>query len=339
MNKILKRRRKKKVIETNPNSRKLTSSKVLSSPELAYHAARNSPNNLKLEAIIATCPKQSYNYALNIRGTRFEQGEAAISTNAKYSLSYSIDILRSPFELGEPAIATDPNCSLNYATTILGRRFPLGEAAIATHPNCSLLYAKTFNFYFKRGEETVATNADASLQWARLIINGKFELGEKIIATSPYHSMVYSIEVLDGEFKLGEDAIAEDSYCAYKYARMLADKNKKIPSKIANSVANLRMEAQELVDFLIGKKLEIPKELIETVARSGYRSIRYVLNTKCRFIEGEKQIIKEGYLRNYMEALSHLDSKILLDIKVRTMKNKLAYKLLKAKYQNELRRF
>ena len=76
--------------------------------------------------------------------------------------------------------------------------------------------------YFKRYpplEDIIASNAHVALQYAEVIINGKFPQAEKIIRESPVYSLEYALYVLKGRFPEGEAAIAKEDHTSYMYAK------------------------------------------------------------------------------------------------------------------------
>lgn len=110
----------------------------------------------KLEAVLATDPEFSLNYAQLILNDRFKVGEPAIAKSVYHSYFYAKHILKGSFPAGEKAIAKDARYSYQYAKLVLNAPFPAGEKAIASDRVYSFNYAKNvIGGRFKAGEESM----------------------------------------------------------------------------------------------------------------------------------------------------------------------------------------
>lgn len=91
-------------------------------PKEAYVLIKNDRSligNIELESIIATCPHNSFCYALWILGGRFELGEETISQSGDYSYNYARSVLCGRFEPGEDAILTDVMLVYKYSRDVI----------------------------------------------------------------------------------------------------------------------------------------------------------------------------------------------------------------------------
>jgi len=71
---------------------------------------------------------------------------------------------------------------------------------------------------FKKGEDAISTNTDASFWYAQWILGSRFEKGEDAISKNGQNSLVYAMHILKGRFEKGEDVIAKDATLSYLYA-------------------------------------------------------------------------------------------------------------------------
>jgi len=84
--------------------------KILSGDPIAMHFARKSKKSAAAE---------SFWYAREIIGGRFELGEDAISEDAEYSYLYARNVIKGRFILGEAEIIKDSEYSYLYARNVL----------------------------------------------------------------------------------------------------------------------------------------------------------------------------------------------------------------------------
>ena len=89
-------------------------------PYTAYLECLNKNKRIpELEAIIATDPKWSYNYALDVIKGPWKRGEEAISKDSLWSYHYANDIIKGPLESGEEIISNNSYHSYLYAFYVI----------------------------------------------------------------------------------------------------------------------------------------------------------------------------------------------------------------------------
>ena len=91
-----------------------------------------------------TDPRSAYDYARDVIGGQFPEGEPAIATNSFTALYYAKDVIKGRFPEAEATIAKSPQWAYYYAVNVIKGRFPEAEPAIAKSPNYSTMYLKQF---------------------------------------------------------------------------------------------------------------------------------------------------------------------------------------------------
>jgi hypothetical protein len=127
----------------------------------------------EVERIIATRPKEALWYAENVIKGRWPEAEEAIASNHETALAYARIVLKGRFPEYEKRIVKDPNVSFQYCRAI-GRRFPEAEPRIAK------------------------STARLAINYAALVIGGRFELAEAKIAKKPKWVLEYHEKALKG---------------------------------------------------------------------------------------------------------------------------------------------
>jgi|CXWL01.1.fsa_nt_gi hypothetical protein len=74
----------------------------------------------------------AYNYAVNVIGGRWPEGEKDIAKNAEMSFMYAKNIIKGKFPEGEEVLSKSPGYAVLYAIDVIKDRFPAAEKAILT---------------------------------------------------------------------------------------------------------------------------------------------------------------------------------------------------------------
>lgn len=112
-----------------------------------------------------------------------------IKKNPALALWYARDIIGGEWPEGEEAIASVGETAYNYSE-LTGSRFEEGEAAIASFLNPALIIKyikKWLRGGFPKAEEQISLDAEASVEYAKLI-NKRFELGEEALTEGRVYS-------------------------------------------------------------------------------------------------------------------------------------------------------
>lgn len=96
------------------------------------------------------------------------------------------------------------------------------KQTISTDPHYALDYANVvIRGKFSLGEKAISKTADTAYYYAKHILNGLFPLGEPAIATNAYYSYNYAKYILKGSFPLGEPVIEQDLKYSYCYKQFI----------------------------------------------------------------------------------------------------------------------
>ncbi len=119
-----------------------------------------------------TDPHRAYDYAKDVIGGRWPEGEAAIAKNAYRAYDYAKDVIGGRWPEGEPAIAKDRDRAYAYAKDVIGGRWPEAEEHIATHPTVAYQYAKdVIGGPWPKAEAAVATDPRCAERYVDMIVN------------------------------------------------------------------------------------------------------------------------------------------------------------------------
>jgi hypothetical protein len=155
-----------------------------------------------------------FNFALEVIGGRYPQGEDIIGADPIYAFRYATQIIRrGPFIQGEDAISTNANDSLEYARCVLHARFIKGEETIRQNANVACFYAaEVLERRWLEAEPVILQDLDQIINYCVFTIDGAWPEAEHIIAESPQHSFDYATQVLRGRFIKGEKTIINSPY-------------------------------------------------------------------------------------------------------------------------------
>ena len=194
--------------------------------EMIYNRAlETGVANTKDESIIAQSPYYSSNYARDVIGGRWPEGEPVIATDSRSSFNYARDVIGGRWLEGEPAVKKDGSSSFNYARDVIGGRWPEGERAIMKNGHYSYLYAMdVVKGRWPEGEPAIMKNGYSSFNYARDVIGGRWLEAEPIIAQDARTAYDYARDVIGGRWPEGERAIMHQD-TASLYAK---DNNLKI---------------------------------------------------------------------------------------------------------------
>lgn len=176
---------------------------------------------------------------------------------------------------------------LRYIEFAAYRKFPLGERKIATDPQASYEYAvDVLHDRFPLGEKAIATSGSTSVQY-----NQHFNAGVGIKAMAKYSERAYeyAFYVLHGRFLEGEKAILKDPDTIMRYIKKVVmgpwPEAEPILAKYTESAIEYAMYIKKA--FPAGEK---------AIAKSGIRSYQYAGILRKRFPAGEKAIAQDADL-------------------------------------------
>jgi len=122
-------------------------------------------------------------------------------------------------------IATDALLSYKFIVYTGSERLRTElEDSIATNARISVQYAiHVLNGRFKKGEDSISKDPRESAAYAKSVIKGRFKKGEPAILTIPHYALFYAKDVIGGKFEEGEDIIIKGgAKYAYAYATLIS---------------------------------------------------------------------------------------------------------------------
>lgn len=126
--------------------------------------------------------------------------ERIIATRYKEALWYAENVIKGKWPEAEEAIASNHETALEYARKVLNGRFPEYEKRIVKDPNASFQYCRTIRRRFPEAEPRIAkSTARLAINYAALVIGGRFEIAEAKIAKKPKWILEYCEKALKGK--------------------------------------------------------------------------------------------------------------------------------------------
>lgn len=178
-------------------------------------------------------PKSTFEYALNVIGGRFIQGEKLITQDPESAYSYFVYILRDlgwdRWPAAEDTIKTSPEWAYYYATDVIGSRWPEAEPAIAKDANFATKYIMRFRYDYAepfrwiKAEPAMSTNPESAYMYAKYCLQGRWKgkyskRAENIIIQDPYYAAHYALEFIGGRWPEAESSIITEPDTAINYA-------------------------------------------------------------------------------------------------------------------------
>lgn len=184
------------------------------------------------------------------------QGEKILATNAKSAVDYASRIHKR-FLAGEKIISTSPKDAVDYAWIILNKPWSeskeidseiskTAEKNIASYPQASFQYAKkVLKGRWKQGENSILQNKEVLIKYIKEIITEPWKEAEHILSKDAEVAYEYA-KKLERRFIAGEPIIADSPFRAYVYSKnVLTQKWKdvegidpKIVKKAEDSIKN-----------------------------------------------------------------------------------------------------
>lgn len=112
-----------------------------------------------------------------------------------------------------------------------GVRFGVSPEALrvlSLSPVLACRFAKKVGRRWPVAEGAIASDAEASFNYARYVIKGRWGAGEAAIASDPIHAYNYAFEVVKGRWPEGEAAIFGVPYYALLYVRDVVNKGRPV---------------------------------------------------------------------------------------------------------------
>ena len=132
-----------------------------------------------------------------------------------------IEFILHPTDEALAYISSKPRLAFHYAHDVIKEPWPPGEAAIATDGFIASVYAvdlinmknsKQNKVRWPPGEAAIADDADASVRYAKSIIQGRWPPGEAAVATDAEMAYIYATEILKTRFPAAEEMLSNYEY-------------------------------------------------------------------------------------------------------------------------------
>lgn len=128
----------------------------------------------------------------------------------------------------------DPIIAVRYAEKVLKGPWPEAEDIISKNPMAAVKYAKLIGKRWQKGEKAIATDIDASLEYAQYVLKDRFIPGEEVIVTNLelafYYMSQFKSDFSTSRWPALEKAILnprteESEYHRAQWAAIYADNN------------------------------------------------------------------------------------------------------------------
>jgi len=327
--------------------------------EYARYVTKRRYGDKTIEAVIAMDPKSSYDYAKYVVKRRWKPAEKYLKNDPQalfeyasdinerldpeqediiaddpvWALKYATEVIRDRWEEGEIAISANPETAYKYATEVLQEPWMDGEDAIGSDPQLALDYIEYFGFgegEWEYGEDTIATSARHSYEYAKDIVEGPWSKGEPAILTSPQYAKLYVENVLDGQrWDEAEAIISTSPGYSYRYAKdVLKGRFEKGEPAIASEPTLSFEYARTIAKRPYDITPTLRKEDVEKykIFEDDYRKGTFVANMLGLYKAPDAsiyEIIKEPYEFNTLPTLIWTDknNKLTIDLKTGLMTN------------------
>ena len=222
---------------------------------------------------------------------------------SKYSNLYFTTVAQGNWPAYTKRLVTDVDSipkAIDYVKNVLKARMPSLEKLIIKNPGDKQQYVLQYAIASKnrwKASESILSDPDTVLQYARRVIKGPFPEKEDIILAHPEHVIGYSEKVIGGRWPEGEDAIARSNNkdLVIRYGMYLVKGNGRWPAGervILNSgePGSIVFYAEYVIK---GRWPEAEPQLLESNSVSDIE--QYASNViKGRWPEAEEQILTKG---------------------------------------------